>query len=171
MTRSKAEQRAVSRVPATCWCAFHLYIWRVRVRFGSVHNRAVHALSRAIEGSAIVSPCLIDGAAARRLHTDPAAAPDSLPLRRYVPSAPRCIVRFMHHGWAARHLSRNAAAPIGSDRRRPMRPGETMGERRPDIDTMCTRFTDRHRTHLRCPTHRRGGTAQSTGRNNTALNA
>ena len=98
MTRSKAEQRAVSRVPATCWCAFHLYIWRVRVRFGSVHNRAVHALSRAIEGGAIVSPCLIDGAAARRLHTDPMqfTATSLRPVRTR-----RCIVRFIavHASW------------------------------------------------------------------------
>lgn len=170
MTRSKAEQRAVSRVPATCWCAFHLYIWRVRVRFGSVHNRAVHALSRAIEGSAIVSPCLIDGAAARRLHTDPAAAPDSLPLRRYVPSAPvgvsfgSCIMVGRHGISAGTRPPRSEA--IGADQ---CALGRPWG--RPDIDTMCTRFTDRHRTHLRCPTHRRGGTAQSTGRNNTALNA
>ena len=95
MTRSKAEQRAVSRVPATCWCAFHLYIWRVRVRFGSVHNRAVHALSRAIEGGAIVSPCLIDGAAARRLHTDPI----SLPLRVATSRPHPSVYRSVHASW------------------------------------------------------------------------
>ena len=95
MTRSKAEQCAVSRVPAACWCAFHLYIWRVRVRFGSVHNRAVHALSRAIECGAIVSPC--------PLSTVPPRA-GSIPTRsvyRYVAtSRPHpSVYRSVHASW------------------------------------------------------------------------
>ena len=68
----------------------------------------------------------------RRCRRAPAPyRPDQFTVRRYVPSAPVGVSfgssRFMHHGWAARHLSRNAAAPIGSDRRRPMRPGERHG--------------------------------------------